>query len=75
MGIQVQLSEMAVRRREEAVGSKFLGSPTVLVNGLDSEPVARFRTDYAIACRIYQGQRRSPRAMVQQALAEASGEH
>ena len=44
-------------RRVEAVGAaeneRFLGSPTVRVNGQDSEPDARDRSDYGLKCRLY----------------------
>ena len=32
---------------------RFLGSPTVRVDGRDIEPGADRRTDYALACRVY----------------------
>jgi len=34
---------------------RFLGSPTVLVDGVDIEPEARHRTDYSYSCRMYSG--------------------
>jgi hypothetical protein len=38
---------------ETAQRERFLGSPTVRVNGLDVEPDAERRTDYGIKCRLY----------------------
>jgi len=32
---------------------RFLGSPTVRVNGRDVEPNAERRTDYGLECRLY----------------------
>ncbi len=32
---------------------RFIGSPTVRVNGLDVEPAARDVTDYGFTCRVY----------------------
>lgn len=32
---------------------RFLGSPSVRVNGEDAEPAARGRTDYGLMCRTY----------------------
>ena len=32
---------------------RFLGSPTVRVNGRDVEPEAEQRTDYGLKCRLY----------------------
>jgi hypothetical protein len=42
---------------------RFLGSPTVRVNGRDVEPGADARTDFGLKCRLYQtptGLRGSP---------------
>jgi hypothetical protein len=36
-----------------AEAHRFLGSPTIRVNGHDVEPGAGERTDYTLACRIY----------------------
>jgi hypothetical protein len=38
---------------ERARAARFLGSPTVRVNGRDVEPGAEQRTDYGIKCRLY----------------------
>jgi hypothetical protein len=50
--------EAAVRRidvtnLEQAEAHRFLGSPTIRVNGHDIEPSATDRSDYTLACRIY----------------------
>ena len=38
---------------EAAERERFLGSPTVRVNGTDVDPTARLRTDFGLSCRIY----------------------
>lgn len=38
---------------EEALKSRFLGSPTVRVNGLDIEPGAEEIKDFSMRCRLY----------------------
>ena len=38
---------------EEAERERFLGSPTVRVDGRDVEPHAAGRTDFGIKCRLY----------------------
>lgn len=43
-----------IENEQQAIANKFLGSPTVRVNGTDVYPPARESTDYAIKCRIYQ---------------------
>ena len=39
---------------EAAVKERFLGSPTIRVNGNDIDPAATERDDYALSCRVYQ---------------------
>lgn len=36
---------------------RFLGSPTVRVDGRDVEPGAEQRDDFVLACRVYRGER------------------
>lgn len=38
---------------DEVEEYRFLGSPTVQVDGVDIEPAARDRTDFAMSCRVY----------------------
>ncbi len=38
----------------QAEHERFLGSPTVRVNGRDIDPGASDRTDFGLKCRIYQ---------------------
>ncbi|MDE3129549.1 MAG: hypothetical protein KGL16_00190 [Acidobacteriota bacterium] len=40
---------------EAAERKRFLGSPSVRVDGRDIEPGAQQRRDYVYACRIYRG--------------------
>jgi hypothetical protein len=49
-------AELVLRRVEttqEAERERFLGSPTVRVDGHDVEPGADARSDYGLKCRIY----------------------
>jgi hypothetical protein len=41
---------------QEAERERFLGSPTVRVDGRDVEPGASARTDYGLKCRIYRSE-------------------
>jgi hypothetical protein len=45
-GIDIDLKKVPVESQEQAQQSKFLGSPTVQVNGLDIEPSARSSTAF-----------------------------
>lgn len=47
------LSLRRVDAAEEAARARFLGSPTVRVDGEDVEPGAGARTDYGLRCRLY----------------------
>lgn len=42
-----------VETHDAAVRARFLGSPTVRVDGRDVEPGASTRTDYGLKCRLY----------------------
>lgn len=55
LGLDAKVEEVEVKTPEEAVERRFLGSPSVLVNGVDVEPGARGRTDFGFACRTYSG--------------------
>lgn len=55
LGREVQIEEVEVTSPEDAASKRFLGSPTVLVNGVDIDPRARQRTDYGFSCRMYDG--------------------
>jgi hypothetical protein len=48
--VEVPDVEMAVQRR-------FLGSPTVRVDGRDVEPGAERRSDFVFSCRVYRTER------------------
>lgn len=59
-------AEVRLRRieaLEEAVAQRFLGSPSIRVDGRDVEPEAAERTDYGMKCRLYRtpdGQTHAP---------------
>jgi len=49
IGIQIRMSKMLIEPANQAVEIKFLGSPTVLVNGLDIDPAAHQSVSYGFA--------------------------
>jgi hypothetical protein len=51
--IDPELRLVAVTSAKEADQLRFLGSPTVRVNGHDIEPGADQRSDFTLACRVY----------------------
>ncbi len=50
---QADLRVFVVRTAEEAERLRFLGSPTVRVDGVDVDPSAWSRRDYGLHCRLY----------------------
>ena len=67
----LDLRIIMVRTPEEAIANQMLGSPTVLIDGIDIETSARNRTDFAIACRTYRGTPIPPVSLVEAAIREA----
>ena len=52
-GIDGALELRRIESSEEAERERFLGSPTVRVEGVDVEPGAAERTDFGLKCRLY----------------------
>jgi hypothetical protein len=63
------VEEIEVKTIEDAESMRFLGSPTVRVDGVDLEPSARIRTDFGLSCRTYGGTGVPSRELVETALA------
>ena len=55
LGVQEKVEEIKVTSLDQAQQLRFLGSPTVRVNGVDIDPSARQRTNYGLSCRVYSG--------------------
>jgi hypothetical protein len=51
--LEPEIELVQVADPEAAVVLRFLGSPTVRVDGVDVEPGAEARRDFAFSCRIY----------------------
>jgi glutaredoxin len=51
--LEASIRRIDVTSLEQAEAQRFLGSPTIRVNGSDIEPGAGKRTGYTLACRIY----------------------
>ncbi len=52
-GIDARVNLRRVESSEAAVTARFLGSPTVRVDGVDVEPAAGERDDFGLKCRLY----------------------
>lgn len=76
--VSATVSEVNVGNADDAHKLRFLGSPTIRINGLDIEPSARCSTAYGMVCRTYtvDGRRQGlpPRDLLQRAILEACGE-
>jgi len=51
-GLDAEIEEVEVAP-DDVARHRFLGSPTVQVDGVDIDPAARDRTDFAMSCRVY----------------------
>lgn len=51
--LDVDLVLMEVKSDAEAERLKFLGSPSIRINGADIEPSARKSKNYRFGCRVY----------------------
>ncbi len=53
LGIGAELRLVNVPDQQAATRLQFLGSPTIRVDGVDVDPQAARRSDYALSCRIF----------------------
>jgi hypothetical protein len=77
VGWEAEIILKKVLSREQAAARQFLGSPTIRIDGVDIEPGADARHDYALACRAYvKGDGRisplPPRELIRDAVARAA---
>ncbi|MCH7549053.1 MAG: hypothetical protein IH969_05905 [Candidatus Krumholzibacteriota bacterium] len=68
LGVSAVVRRIAVETIEAAERVRFLGSPSVLVDGVDIDPDAHDRSDYGLACRRYGTSGVPPREMIAQAI-------
>jgi hypothetical protein len=68
--IDVEVHEVEVSDPEDATRLRFLGSPTVQVDGADIEPGRRQDSGYGMSCRMYGVSGIPPRALVVSALTD-----
>jgi len=52
-GIEEEIELRRVETPEEAERERFLGSPTVRIDGEDVDPSAKDRDDFGLECRLY----------------------
>jgi hypothetical protein len=76
-GIVTEIELRAITDNQAAQRERFLGSPTIRVNGRDVEPDAETRTDFGMKCRLYRRAGgvsvRPPQEWLQAAIGGAAG--
>jgi hypothetical protein len=74
LGVEPEIHVVEVPDADAAMQLRFLGSPTVRVNGRDVEPGAEERGDFILSCRVYRSERESSgqpeERWIREALAE-----
>ena len=68
LGLCDEVREVEVRTSEDAERLRFLGSPSVRVDGKDIEPGADSQREYSLSCRIYDDSGIPPREFLIAAL-------
>ena len=71
LGLEAEVREILVETPAEAEMQRFVGSPSVRVNGKDIEPEAEDRTDFALSCRVYAAGGVPAKELLVEALQEA----
>ena len=68
LGTEAEIRHVQIETNEEAIAKRFLGSPSIRVNGIDIEPEARGREEFNLACRIYGTGGVPPRELLVEAI-------
>ena len=71
--LKAEVRELVVESQADATRWRFLGSPTVRINGKDIEHHAAGRADFSVACRLYEGGGVPPRELLVEGLRRALG--
>lgn len=71
LGVEADIDEVEVTAEDDPAALKFLGSPTVLINGRDLDPAQRDGVRYGFSCRMFAGQGLPSETMIEQAIREA----
>jgi len=72
-GVEDRVKTLEVASDSDAVAERFLGSPTVQIDGVDIDPSARDKTDSLMGCRLYGESGVPSESMIDAAIREARG--
>ena len=76
LGLQAEIELVEAADTDTARRLRFLGSPSVRVDGRDVEPGADERSDFVLSCRVYRSERglvgRPEADWIRDALSEAT---
>ncbi len=72
LGLDVDVQELEVTSSDDVAALRFLGSPTIQINGIDVDPEADGRADFGFGCRTYDGAGVPSRELVVTALKSAA---
>lgn len=76
-GVAAEIHEVVVSDEGMAGGLKFLGSPSIRINGTDVAGESQTAKNFALSCRLYPGSKQiglPPAEVVQRAVLEARQE-
>ena len=73
IGVDTDIELVYIDSGETADANRFLGSPTIRVEGIDIDPAARDRKDFGLSCRRYGSSGVPTREMIVDALKGGNG--
>ncbi len=73
LGVVTDIEFVYIDSTESARANRFLGSPTIQVEGVDIDPAARDREHFGVSCRRYGNSGVPPREMIVNALKRRNG--
>ena len=72
LGLSAEIREVGIETPDAAEAHRFVGSPSIRVDGVDIEPAARKQTEFALSCRMYGDVGVPPKELLVEALRKAS---
>lgn len=72
--MDIPIEMIQVNTEEEALQTRFLGSPSIRIDDVDAEKAARNNTEFGLTCRIYQTPDGPDGSMTMDTLREAISE-